>query len=83
MDLISDFMCADAGQRLTVAVLFIALVLNLLSFALKLFDLFLRSSGQDEEDDFSQQGWSMMRKTTGRDWRHDGTSDHGTPRLRP
>lgn len=57
MDLISDFMCADAGQRLTVAVLFIALVLNLLSFALKLFDLFLRSSGQDEED-FSQQGWS-------------------------
>jgi len=56
MDLISDFMCADAGQRLTVAVLFIALVLNLLSFALKL--LFLRSSGQDEEDDFSQQGWS-------------------------
>mgnify|MGYP000845748612 FL=1 len=58
MDLISNFMCADAGQRLTVAVLFIALVLNLLSFALKLFDLFLRSSGQDEEDDFSQQGWS-------------------------
>jgi hypothetical protein len=41
-----------------VAVLFIALVLNLLSFALKLFDLFLRSSGQDKEDDFSQQGWS-------------------------
>ena len=31
-------MCADAAQRLTVAVLFIALVLNLLSFALKLFD---------------------------------------------
>ena len=27
-------------------------------FHLKLFDLFLRSSGQDEEDDFSQQGWS-------------------------
>lgn len=50
MDLISDFMCTDAGQRLTVAVLFIALVLNLLSFALKLFDLFLRSSGQDEEE---------------------------------
>ena len=33
MDLISNFMCADAAQRLTVAVLFIALVLNLLSFA--------------------------------------------------
>ena len=59
MDLISNFMCTDAGQRLTVAVLFIALVLNLLSFALNArFDLFLRSSGQDEEDDFSQQGWS-------------------------
>lgn len=28
MDLISNFMCTDAGQRLTVAVLFIALVLK-------------------------------------------------------
>ena len=83
MDLISDFMCTDAGQRLTVAVLFIALVLNLLSFALKLFDLFLRSSGQDVKTTSPSKVGPMMRKTTGRDWRHDGISDHGTPRLRP
>lgn len=58
MDLISNFMCADAGQRLTLAVLFIALVLNLLSFVLKLCELFRRSFSQDEVDDSPQQGQS-------------------------
>ena len=44
MDPINDFMCSDAGQRLTLAVLFIALVLNLLSFVLKLCELLDRKS---------------------------------------
>ena len=57
MNSISDFMCSDAGQRLTLAVLFIALVLNLLAFVLRLCELFRRSVGQDEVDDSSQQGW--------------------------
>lgn len=58
MDTISDFMCSDAGQWLTLAVLFIALVLNLLSFVLKLCELFHRSISRDEVDISPHQGWS-------------------------
>lgn len=58
MDTISDFMCSDAGQWLTLAVLFIALVLNLFSFVLKLCELFHRSTSRDEVDMSPHQGWS-------------------------
>ena len=58
MNPVIDFMCSDAGQLLTVAVLFTALALNLLAFALRLFELFRRPDDRDGTDGFPRCGRS-------------------------
>ena len=39
MNLISDFICSDAGQRLTLILLFAAFALNLIVLVMKLAEL--------------------------------------------
>lgn len=73
MNPVIDFMCSDAGQLLTVAVLFAALALNLLAFALRLFELFRRPETGTGQTASPGADAPMMRRTTGRNWNHDQT----------